>query len=478
MPGYPPYDLAKAKELVQQLGGLTVNLGTIQNLVAQETTEALQTEWEAAGIKTTIANYPLAGLIAQFTSSKWQAMVQTAGAYDPAAGVGVASGSPPSRRSAGCTTRSWTRCSPGRGGVSLSQRCALYNQAAAYIAKNYYGPFYFGFAPANMAVKGVTGPGITEPLPAVVVTPTILWEDVAYNSRPDHGDSGGSQGTGRTRRGNRARRARPSARLAGRRLLAAIPVLLGVTFLTFAVMNLLPGNAAQELLGANATPGAGAPAPDQLRLDQPFWDRYGTGSAACCTGTSARRCQRAASPRSWPAAADHRGAAAVRLRRVDRVRCRPGGARRAPAERHRRPDQHRGQHARAVHRAVRARAPADLHLRGPAAAGSRPSATSLTQNPGSNFKSLTLPAAAIGFPLFAVYTRLLRADIVEQMQREDYIVTAKAKGVAALAGPAAARAAATRCSASSPLVGLNLGTLVGAAAIIEPIFSLPGIGAT
>ena len=52
----------------------------------------------------------------------------------------------------------------------------------------------------------------------------------------------------------RTRRARPSVRLTGRRLLAVIPVLLGVTFLTYVVMNLLPGDAAQELLGANATP--------------------------------------------------------------------------------------------------------------------------------------------------------------------------------------------------------------------------------
>ena len=111
VPGYPPYDLAKAKAMVKQLGGLTVNLGTIQNLVAQETTEALQTEWAAAGIKTTIASYPLAGLIAQFTSKKWQAMVQTAGAYDPAAGVGVGFRFSSCRRSAECTTRTWTRCS-------------------------------------------------------------------------------------------------------------------------------------------------------------------------------------------------------------------------------------------------------------------------------------------------------------------------------------------------------------------------------
>jgi hypothetical protein len=43
-------------------------------------------------------------------------------------------------------------------------------------------PFYFAYAPANVAVKNVIGPGITEPLPTVVVQPAILWEDVAYTS--------------------------------------------------------------------------------------------------------------------------------------------------------------------------------------------------------------------------------------------------------------------------------------------------------
>jgi peptide/nickel transport system substrate-binding protein len=183
VPGYPPYDLAKAKSLVKQIGGLTVSLGTIQNLVAQETTEALQTEWAAAGIKTTIHNYPLAALIAQFTSGKWQAMVQTAGSYDPAAGVGVgfrfASNSP---FSGVHDPHLDALLNQAAGTVQMSQRCALYHQAQEYIAQQFYGPFYFGFAPANVAVKGVTGPGITEPLPAVVVTPTILWEDVANNS--------------------------------------------------------------------------------------------------------------------------------------------------------------------------------------------------------------------------------------------------------------------------------------------------------
>jgi peptide/nickel transport system substrate-binding protein len=63
--------------------------------------------------------------------------------------------------------------------VNLSQRCTIYRQASAYIAQQAYGPFYFSFAPANIAVKGVTGPGLSTALPAVVVTPMILWEDVS-----------------------------------------------------------------------------------------------------------------------------------------------------------------------------------------------------------------------------------------------------------------------------------------------------------
>ena len=69
--------------------------------------------------------------------------------------------------------------------------------------------------------------------------------------------------------------------------------------------------------------------------------------------------------------------------------------------------------------------------------------------PGSFFKNLTLPAAAIGFGLFSVYTRLLRANMVDQMQREDYIVTAKAKGVSPWRVLLGTRCAIP-CSPSSP----------------------------
>ena len=187
VPGYQGYDPTLAKQLVKESGldKATINLGTIQVQVAQDTTQALATQWAAVGIKTTLHSYPLAGLIQAFTVNKgkdWQAMIQTAGAYDPAAGVGVGfrfnSMSP---FSGVHDPKLDTLLLNASGSTDLPTRCKIYDQAAAYIAKNYYGPFYFSFAPANVSVRGVGGPGLTEPLPAVVVTPTVLWENVYYN---------------------------------------------------------------------------------------------------------------------------------------------------------------------------------------------------------------------------------------------------------------------------------------------------------
>jgi peptide/nickel transport system substrate-binding protein len=186
--GYQGYDATLAKQLVQQSGldKVTINLGTISSSpVAAETTQALSQEWAAFGVKTTLHSYALNGLIQAFTANagkSWQAMIQTAGAYDPAGGVGVGfrfnSLSP---FSGVHDPKLDAILSSAAASSSLSVRCPLYNQAAAYIAKNYYGPFYFSFAPANVSVKGVGGPGLTTPLPAVSVTPAILWEDVYYN---------------------------------------------------------------------------------------------------------------------------------------------------------------------------------------------------------------------------------------------------------------------------------------------------------
>ena len=61
------------------------------------------------------------------------------------------------------------------------------------------------------------------------------------------------------------------------------------------------------------------------------------------------------------------------------------------------------------------------------------------------------------------------------MQGEDYVVTARAKGI----GPwqvLTRHALRNSLFGLITVIGLNLGTLIGAAVIIEQIFSLPGIG--
>ena len=66
----------------------------------------------------------------------------------------------------------------------------------------------------------------------------------------------------------------PALRLIGKRLATALPVLWGVTFLTFLVVNRLPGDAAQQLLGINATQQQIAELRAKLNLDEPFLTRY------------------------------------------------------------------------------------------------------------------------------------------------------------------------------------------------------------
>ena len=81
------------------------------------------------------------------------------------------------------------------------------------------------------------------------------------------GDSG-ARGSARRIAGS------PALPLVGRRLLAAIPVLFGVTFLTFAVMSTLPNDTAQAILGLQATPAQVAALNHTLGLDQPFFTQY------------------------------------------------------------------------------------------------------------------------------------------------------------------------------------------------------------
>jgi len=185
--GYQNYDPTLAKKLIQETGldKTTIQLGTIALQTAQESMDALRTEWESLGLHVNIQSWNLQGLIAAFTKDggkDWQSMVQTAGAYDPAGGIGVGfrfnSHSP---FSGVHDPKLDTLLAQASSSPDLSVRCKYYGQAAEYIAQNWYGPFFFTLAPVNVAVHGVSGPGVSTPLPSVAVVPTIPWESVSYN---------------------------------------------------------------------------------------------------------------------------------------------------------------------------------------------------------------------------------------------------------------------------------------------------------
>lgn len=87
---------------------------------------------------------------------------------------------------------------------------------------------------------------------------------------------------------------------------------------------------------------------------------------------------------------------------------------------------------------------------------------------------LVLPVATLGAELAAILTRLLRNSLLDILS-EDYVRTARAKG---LANGVVLYKHALR-NALLPLVttaGLQTGALLGGAVIVETIFSWPGMG--
>lgn len=94
--------------------------------------------------------------------------------------------------------------------------------------------------------------------------------------------------------------------------------------------------------------------------------------------------------------------------------------------------------------------------------------------PLENLRHMLLPAFSLGLILAAATTRIMRSTMLEVLNR-DYVRTARAKG---LRERRVLYRHALR-NAMIPVVtvvGLQFGTLLGGAVIIEQVFSLPGVG--
>jgi peptide/nickel transport system permease protein len=264
----------------------------------------------------------------------------------------------------------------------------------------------------------------------------------------------------------------PALRVAGRRLLIAIPVLWGVTFLTYLVLNALPGDAASALLGANATPQEVRAFSIKLHLNEPVLVRYGhwlAGAVHGDLGTSLYYNQSVTSilGQHLPVTLELVLYALV----ITFVVAVP----------------------LAVLSALRPRGIVD-RINMALSMGSLSMAPyvlalllvlvfavdlrwfpALAEGSGAAIRDQTLPAITIAVPLIGFYTRFLRADLLEQMQSEDYTVTALAKGLSRWQ-VLTRHALRNSFIGLVTVIGLNLATLIGATVIVEQIFGLSGIG--
>ena len=98
----------------------------------------------------------------------------------------------------------------------------------------------------------------------------------------------------------------------------------------------------------------------------------------------------------------------------------------------------------------------------------------LSNGIGPNLKTVALPALSLAIPEAAVYTRVLRSDVITTL-KENYILSARAKGLTD-------RFILFRHGLRPSLltlvtvVGLSIGTLIGGTLVVEYLFAIPGIG--
>ena len=96
------------------------------------------------------------------------------------------------------------------------------------------------------------------------------------------------------------------------------------------------------------------------------------------------------------------------------------------------------------------------------------------EDAGEHVRRMILPAMTLAAAQVAVYMRLLRTDMVATLQ-EDFIQMARSKGIS---DQRVLWRHALRPSSLTLLTvaGLNVGTLIGGAVVVEVIFSIPGMG--
>jgi peptide/nickel transport system permease protein len=261
-----------------------------------------------------------------------------------------------------------------------------------------------------------------------------------------------------------------------RRLLPAIVTLLVVSFLTMMLSSLLPGDPARAIAGPEAEPEDVEAVRQDLRLDEPVFQRW-TGWVSDAAQGDLGRSYRTRQPvmeaitERLPVTLQI-GFMAIAIALILAIPLGTLSAYKAGA---------------AVDRGITGTSFALLSVPSflmaillilvfaetlewlPATGWTR-----LTTDPLENLRGAILPALALAIGEMAVYTRLLRADMITTLQ-QDSITMARAKGLP----PARILFRhALRPSSFSliTVVGLQIGAVISGAVLVETLFAVPGVG--
>ncbi|HME84584.1 MAG TPA: ABC transporter permease [Roseiarcus sp.] len=251
--------------------------------------------------------------------------------------------------------------------------------------------------------------------------------------------------------------------------------LVAASLIVFAVMDILPGNAAETMLGPTATPEAVAALTHKLGLDQPLYLRYAHwigGAARGDLGLSYAY----GSPISPLIAASLAVSAPLAIMAMAFAAVIAFASGVYAAER-------RGRTGDAIVMGV-----SQIGLAVPnfwlAILMVIVFAATLRIVPAGGFpgwgqpmralEALVLPAVALGVVQAAILTRVIRSALLEALN-EDFMRTARAKGLSR-------RAALWRHALPNALVqiltimGLQFANLIAGAIVVENVFVLPGLG--
>jgi peptide/nickel transport system permease protein len=263
-----------------------------------------------------------------------------------------------------------------------------------------------------------------------------------------------------------------------RRAIHAIPVLLGVTIVVFAMMHAAPGDPAQAMLGPMATPENLARVRGELGLDRPLYEQYLTWLGHAVRGDLGDSIQM-----SSPVTGEilHRFKASLLLGGASFVIAVGVGI------------------AAGVGSAIRRGSITDraVMLLMMAGISMPPFYLGMLLMVGLGFKfpifplngmydvngysgvldlahHLVLPAVTLAAAPLTVIARMTRSSMLEVVN-EDYVRTARAKGL----GERVVISRHVLKNALIPvihLLGLQIGFLLSATALVEVVFSWPGLG--